>query len=337
MRRLTAQAPAKLILSGEHAVLYDQPAIAMAVNRYTTTTTTWRDTPHIHFKFLDLAYAKSHTCAALRRLAMNLQNDYNSFLEGKCSIRKVLKRPFQLLQYSVSNLLDSLNVTLPCGVEIAVDSTIPIGCGMGSSAAAVLSTLYSVTNFLDYKWQRADYLSFSKSIENLQHGRSSGLDLHLSTYGGCVLFKDGEVQARPVPQMPMYIVNTGKPTSSTGECVSAVAPLFKDQGLANEFGNVTRNIDQAINQNDLHDFKRGIKDNHALLQRIGVVPAKVSKFIHAIEQYGGAAKVCGAGAVSGKNAGIVLIVADPEIKDLVKMHGYSLQTIQVDPYGTRII
>ncbi len=48
---LTVQAPAKLILSGEHAVLYAQPALAMAVNRYTTTTTTWLDSPHINFKF----------------------------------------------------------------------------------------------------------------------------------------------------------------------------------------------------------------------------------------------------------------------------------------------
>ena len=55
---LTARAPAKLIISGEHSVLYGQPAIAMAVDRYTTTTTNWGDSKYIDFKFPDLAYAK---------------------------------------------------------------------------------------------------------------------------------------------------------------------------------------------------------------------------------------------------------------------------------------
>ena len=75
MVSLTARTPAKLILSGEHAVVYGQPAIAMAVDRYTTTTTTWRDSPHIHFKLADLKYAKTITLQTLQRLTMQLQTD----------------------------------------------------------------------------------------------------------------------------------------------------------------------------------------------------------------------------------------------------------------------
>jgi len=146
---LTARAPAKLIISGEHSVLYGQPAIAMAVNRYTTTTTAWRDTPNIHFKFLDLAYAKTHTFKTLQILAKQLRSDYVDFLDGKCSIGEVLKRPFELLQYSVSNLIEHLNLKLPRGMEISVDSSIPVGCGMGSSASAVISTLYALAAYLN--------------------------------------------------------------------------------------------------------------------------------------------------------------------------------------------
>jgi mevalonate kinase len=338
IQSLTARAPAKLIISGEHSVLYGQAAIAMAVDRYTTTTTTWRDSPHIHFKLLDLAYAKTHTFKALRRLTRQLQQDYSLYLKGQCGIRDVLKRPFELLQYSVSNLLQQLNLQLPKGVEIAVDSSIPLGCGMGSSASAVISTLYALTRLLNLNWQPADYLIFGKEIENLQHGKSSGLDLHLVTYGGCVRFQDGVTQARTAPSMPMHIVNTGKPLSTTGECVSKVAKVFaQSKTLANDFGAITDQVDVALMTNNIVDFKHALQANQRLLTDIGVVPSKVVDFIRDIEASGGAAKICGAGTVAGDNAGIVLLISDQDLGAVVTKHGYQMQAIQVDHYGTQII
>jgi mevalonate kinase len=336
--KLTARTPAKLIISGEHSVLYGQPALAMAVDRYTQTTTTWHDSPHIYFNLLNLSYAKSFTYNTLQRIRKNLHQDYGNFLNGGCNIRAVLKRPFELLQYSVSNLFDALNIQLLKGVEIAVDSSIPMGCGMGSSAAAIISAIYALTNFLNINWQANDYVNFAKQIENLQHGRSSGLDLHLVTHGGFMRFQDGCAEARPVPQIQMYIINTGAPDSTTGECVTKVAELFKrDPNLALEFGTVTNAIDMAIAQNDIEALKIGIRANHKLLDRIGVVPAKVSKLVAEIEAQNGAAKICGAGAIKGDNAGVVLVLADPDIQHIADKHGYSLQPIQVDTHGTRII
>jgi mevalonate kinase len=54
-------APGKLILSGEHAVLYGQPALAMAVNRYATATVTKQMLPQISFHLSDLAH-RSRVC-----------------------------------------------------------------------------------------------------------------------------------------------------------------------------------------------------------------------------------------------------------------------------------
>ncbi len=323
---LTARAPAKLILSGEHSVLYGQPALAMAIDRYTTTTTTWSDTSKIHFNFLDLAYAKSYTLYALQRLTKKIREDYSN------------KRPFELLQYLVSNLFEILNIKLSRGLNISVGSNIPIGCGMGSSSAAIISTVYALANLLQCNWPSVDYLSFSREVENLQHGKSSGLDLHLVTYGGCVRFENGLTYKRTIPQMPITIVNTGKPESSTGTCVTHVAPIFLNSpDLANKFGSITNQIDAALAANDLLEFKRGIRANHSLLCRIGVVPSKVANFISDIESSGGAAKICGAGAVVGNNAGVVLLVADHDVQDIVHKHGYEIQPIQVDTHGITVI
>ncbi len=83
--------------------------------------------------------------------------------------------------------------------------------------------------------------------------------------------------------------------------------------------------------------KHSIRANHRLLQKIGVVPTKVANFIADIESSGGAAKICGAGAITGDNAGVVLLLADPGITEIAQRYGYELQTLEVDPYGTRIV
>jgi len=326
LKSLTATAPAKLIISGEHSVLYGQPALAIAINRYTSTTTTWSATARIHFDLLDLSYAKSYTRKALLSIAKNLRDDYR------------IKRPFELLQYSVSRLLEVLNIKLSRGVDICVESNIPIGCGMGSSAAAIVSTVSALTALLHYDWNGCDQLAFCREIESLQHGKSSGLDLHLVTHGGCVRFEDGITQSRAVPKIPLSIVNTGQPESSTGACVAHVMPAFtNDPKLASEFAVVTNHIDTALAANDLLEIKRGIRANHSLLRRIGVVPDKVANFISEIEVAGGAAKICGAGAVLGDNAGVVLLMADHGVQNIIRKYGYELQSIQVDTHGITII
>ena len=335
--QLTARAPAKLIISGEHSVLYGQPAIAMAVNRYTETTATWTKKSSVHFKLLNLAYAKTHTLKALKKIRYKLQEDYANFLHGKCGIRDVLKRPFELLQYSVSSLLEHINTTLPRGLEIQVNSTIPIGCGMGSSAAAVVSTLHALSHFLQLDWDLSNFISFGRELENLQHGKSSGLDLHLATFGGCVCFQAGKASCIEHINMPMYIVNTGKPQATTGECVNFVAPKFATGQLASNFGMVTKKIDAAIQSGNIIDFQAAIQNNHQLLSSIGVVPKKVANFIKDIEMNGGAAKVCGAGSISGDNGGIVMVVTQHDVNCIVAKYGYKLEQIEVDNYGTKVV
>lgn len=334
---LTARAPAKLIISGEHAVVYGKPAIAMAIDRYTTATTAWQDNHNINFKFANLAYAKQFTIDSLNAIRIQLQQNYAAFLKGQLSINEVLTRPFELLQYAVSSLLHKFNLDLPNGVNISVYSNIPVGCGMGSSAAAVTSTLYALTNFLGIQWSPADYLQFAREIESLQHGKSSGLDVRLTAHGGCVRFQNGITESLDAPVMPMYLINTGQPVSSTGECVQQVANLFRDKQVADNFGQVTDRVQQALSSNNLVSFKQAIGDNHRLLQAIGVVPKKIANFIADIESQGGAAKICGAGAISGDNAGAVLLVCEHDLSAVVRDYGYEMQTIKMDKHGTQII
>lgn len=339
-RGTVARSPAKLILSGEHAVVYGNPAIAMAVNCYAESAIRPHLLPKIFFNFLNLKYAKSFTLKTLHIFKERMQKQYHEFLEGNCGIKDVLKKPFELLQYTVTDLLENSHILLNQGVEIRSSSNIPIGCGMGSSAATVMSTLYALVHFFKLEFDPARILNLGKEAENLQHGRSSGLDLQLTLKGGCLKFQEGITEKRPFPNIPFTIVNTGMPLSTTGQCVSAVSNHFKSGTLKEDFRGITNAFDEALQQNHFEQMKFLIRENHKLLVKIGVVPLRVQEFIEALENEGAAAKICGAGSVMGDNAGVLLILNEEEnhhIQKIVQDFGYVNQVVHEDPYGTRII
>ena len=351
-QKLKAISPAKLILAGEHAVLYGHPAIAVAVDRYAESCISNQILPTIIFNFLNLDYAKSFTLQALTLLKHRLREQYHAFLHGQCNIREVLKMPFELLQFAVSNLLEKLNIELPHGLEIHTSSNIPMGCGMGSSAATVMSTLFALAHFLKLDLDPNRFLTLGKEAENLQHGRSSGIDLQLALQGGCIKFKEGKTEKKSPLQIPLSIVHTGTPLTTTGQCVAFTEPFFREGGLGDDFGSVAESLALALseqaqsNQDSTRNFteiKRCVRENHQLLLRVGVVPDKVAAFIQSVEKLGGAAKICGAGAIAGENAGIVWIVGDEELKNsdemqmLLQSYGYQMQVVQSDNHGTRIV
>ena len=101
-----------------------------------------------------------------------------------------------------------------------------------------------------------------------------------------------------------YWIHTGTPTVSTGVCVDQVRRHFGDSDIWSEFSAVTDAMHDRLSQGDSIDEL--VKQNHRLLNRIGVVPAQVAALIERIEERGGVAKVSGAGSVQGDAAGLVL-------------------------------
>ena len=195
-KSLTIRTPGKLILSGEHAVVYGNSALAIAINRYTETTISGQakvDQKNILFNLLNFRYHQEHSLSALRHLKRGIQDRYQQFLQGQYRIRDVLKEPFELMQFAVTHLIDNRQVNLMEGIEIRTDSNIPIGCGMGSSAAAVVSSMMAVARFSNLDIDLESCYQLAWEAENMQHGHSSGVDVYLVLHGGCISFKkDGQ-------------------------------------------------------------------------------------------------------------------------------------------------
>ena len=263
-------APGKLILSGEHSVVYGQPALAMAVNRYATATVTHERLPQILFDFADLAHRSRLSVTGLQNLKARIKRKYHRFIRGEYSIRQVLHKPFELAQFALSVFSDAVNLSLPHGVKIRVQSDIPIGCGMGSSAATIISVMHAVSSYLQVTMTPDMLFELALETENMQHGHSSGFDLRVAQRGGCLYLNEQQLQERSIPDVPMYLVNTGTPVTSTGECVEKVKSYFlQSQQLCDEFGAVTNAMDAALQQQDWRELQTAIRENHRLLTRIG--------------------------------------------------------------------
>jgi mevalonate kinase len=311
--------------------------VAMAIDRSVTATIEESLEGEVTFDLPDINERDSFTLLALQDFKRRAAQNYHLFLEGELGIRDVLHKPIDLFKYGFITVLDGLHRQLDRGIVIKLKSNLPVGSGMGSSAASVLSELRALGHYLRVDFKPEWYYEFSIEAEKLQHGHPSGVDSYISLYGGCATFENGEAQSIPLPRMQMYLVETGMPDVTTGECVVQVKEQFEKDMIWNDFEDVTREVESAVRENNDTLMRSLLRENHRLLCRIGVVPEKVQRFVGDVEAAGGAAKVCGAGSVRGENGGVVLVLADFMPTTLAEKYGYTISPVRGDPLGTRIV
>lgn len=334
---MKAVAPGKLIISGEHSVVHGAPAIAMAVDKSAVAEIVPTDASGVSFDLHGLEPGESFTLRALQDFRERVRKNYDQFRAGDLGIRDVLAKPADLFKYAYVMTLDALHHKIDEGVCLKIRSNIPMGCGMGSSAATVLSEVRALGHYFRVDFKPQWYYDFSLEAEKMQHGRPSGVDSYISLHGGCARFQNGAAEKMPLPRMRMFTVETGTPLSTTGECVMQVDKDFAGSSIWSEFADVTDGMADAISADNAPLVRKLICENHRLLEKIGVVPPKVCRFISEIEAQGGAAKICGAGAVRGDAGGIVLVLADQAPAELCEKYGYRVATLRGDPLGTRLV
>jgi mevalonate kinase len=334
---MKARAPGKLILSGEHSAVYGRPALVMALKRYAHAEVTPTDDDFIHLSFPGGFSDDQFPVAALPGLKQRLQRNYHAFLTGSMDIQHVLSSPAELIYYALIHLLEHEGRELEHGWRVALTTDLPVGSGMGASAAISVAVLGAAAATWDIAMDKEKLYRLALDVEKLQHGHPSGVDPFVSVNGGCLRFQEGEATVLPEIRTPMYLVLTGAPASSTGECVSTVARQFpKDDPVWRAFEHVTADLEKAFETNDRESILAGVHANHRLLTRIGVVPDRVGKFIEQVEKSGDAAKICGAGAVRGIHGGVVAVFSRTPPDKLCKDFDYELAPVELEPHGFMI-
>ena len=348
--------PGKVILSGEHAVVYGTPALACAIQKYAFAKVVSIDIEGVHLTVPALGIDQHFSNLQLTQLALNTQLRHQHFVNDSGLLSNVVASPVQFFAAALgaSGLVDLLSNQPGLGIELTMD--LVAGGGMGSSAALVAAMLAAAFKHIGQPLTAQQLILKTTQSEHWQHGRSSGLDPYVCVMGGLQRYEKGTGQRQVLKQLSAcFLVTTGKPDSSTGECVEAVKQHAFSDHLWRQFGQVQEDLLQCmlkgspVNRhhsvlNDRHvsiqvphatAMVNAIAANHKLLQHIGVVPKAVAGFVAEIESNGGAAKICGAGSVVGDHAGLVFVVGLElaHIKELCLNYAYGVQEMLPDLEG----
>ena len=331
----TACAPGKIILSGEHAVVYGSPALALAVDRHMRIHYRPDQLPRLSWH----AQERTHVLGLdkLANLRRRLDNHFERYLRGELPITRILQKPAELAFYAVdmARMLSGLDIR-PQG-SLSIDSDIPIGAGMGSSAALIAALLKLFGHFED----QDELIRQVRHCERLQHGRGSIIDAAAVCSGGLVRVQGEQVESLALPEQGLgngfFWLFTGTPASSTGACVDQVRRNFAGAAIWDEFAATTQAFESALMAGD--SLLEPIRHNHRLLTRIGVVPAPLQRLAEQVEQAGGAAKVCGAGAVSGDQGGLMLLLLPDGMTpaQLPLLPDWHWGVLKEDKQGVRIL
>ena len=312
---ISASAPGKIVLMGEHAVVFGKPAIALAVN-------------------LRLRCRIDHS-------SENLVNGQPLATAGN---------PY--LSYIVNNL--SKNTDIPSNQQLSFDvlSDIPAGSGLGSSAALSVATIGALAALENKPLNEEAISKKAFEVEYDVQGRASPMDSSVSTHGGGIFLdskkgpdflwqstrndKSWYIHDLKVPQMGMVIGYTGirKPT---GPMISRVASYCKRTKFAceiiDEIGDITLEGAEAINHNDIEKLGRLMTKNHKLLAILGVSSPELQNLVDAALPHSYGAKLTGGG---GGGSMIALTDKPEKVYKAIKLRGGTPYIVHTGVDGLKI-
>jgi len=269
--------PGKIILFGEHAVVYGRPALAVPVTQVhadvevldSDSAGVWIQAPDIHL------HAELNTLPSDHPIASVI---HNLFFLSRIS-------PFP-----------SLN--------IKITSTIPVASGLGSGAAVTVALTRAVSTHINYPMTDEQVNAFAYEIEKLHHGTPSGIDNTVITYAKPVYFIKGQPIETLQVAKPFTIVigNTGI-SAPTKESVGDVRKLWeadkaKWETVFDEIGNIAKQARKALESDSLLSNTLGklMNQNHTLLQELTVSSPELDKLVSAARSAGAlGAKMSGGG------------------------------------------
>jgi len=281
---VVASAPAKIILFGEHFVVYGEPAVVTAIDKRAYVSAELRKDRRIYIKSADLGASGFFT-----------DEDFEAERGGPEARTKL-----EPIRIAVQKVLDISKKRV--GVSVEVHSSIPVASGLGSSAAVAAATGAAVSHVLGAKISREEIFRVAYEAERFVHGTPSGIDPTVSTYGGVILFRKdmGFNPIRVEGDIPFVVGDTGI-ERSTGEMVakvrerkeryaSIINPLIKTGGK------IALSAAEALEKGDLNTLGELMDINHSLLSAIGVSNEALERLVYAARKAGAlGAKLTGAG------------------------------------------
>ena len=288
--RVLASAPAKIILFGEHSVVYGKPAIAAAIDLRTYVWAEFNKNGRIRIEAKDIRVPGLTVSFSDKEIYF--ETDYGKAAEVLSYVRE-----------AINLVLEEASVKE--GVTVSITSQIPVGAGLGSSAAVAVATIGAVSKLLGLELKKEEIAKLGHKVELLVQGASSGIDPTVSAIGGFLYYQKGNFESLPVVELPIVVGYTGS-SGSTKELVAKVRRSFEEMPeivnpILNSMGKLVEKVREIILSEHDKDIKfellgRLMNINHGLLDALGVSTKSLSDLVYASREAGAlGAKITGAG------------------------------------------
>jgi mevalonate kinase len=279
MKNTTAQSKGKVIISGEHSVVYGMPALVGSIKLFREVV-----------------------------------------------LREPVKRKISQPAFvdNLFNIFEKKFGQSSHQLEVVDLGKLPIGSGLGSSAAYAHAVFLSLLKHFNLSATKAELYEMVQESERFAHGNPSGVDATAVVYGGLLEFfrKEDAVNINQLgdennvlKKANFYLIDSGRPVESTKEMIAVVSDRVKSDQVASkvleQIGELTTKLITQVRQNTFE--VNLLQDNEKLLELLGVVGEKAQKMIAQLEEIGAVAKITGAGGVKD-GSGMLLVYAKDQKK-----------------------
>jgi mevalonate kinase len=311
---VSAIAPGKVILFGEHAINRGQPALAMAVGLYARCRIT-RGATAATYRFKSGEHEQEVARADLFELGKQVDgyrkaNDY-------AAIQKLAADDyFAPAKY----ILAGIGTAIPDALDFTWTSDVPISSGLGSGGSAFAAMVTAVTKLIPQQTTMDQKADWAHRGDVVAHGGiASALDTQASLIGGVIRYIGRGLADRVpcAPRLAVVIGNTGI-KASTAEVNNKVREWVAErpdsrQSYFETIGALTRTGLNIIQRGDWAELGRLMNMNQLVLEKIGVSSPELEKLIDAAWAKGAlGAKLSGSGG-----GGIIIALATPQNKQAV--------------------
>jgi len=334
-----ASAPGKIILFGEHFVVHGTKAILAAIDKRVTVTTTITEKNSLKINSQLGTFEMQYHSHRRTDNSLEKRRQYSGYPEYFTANNSSIKNEFMPFVYLVAKLYDWTETKpmlvehrYPDGLEITIDSDIPVGVGLGSSSACCVAAAASLcalfrrlqgdgfnpTKHCKGKFSKnetSEILKLAKEAEQTIFPDTSGADCAVCTYGGMIEHPSIE-KIDNTFDLNLLIANSMIPHNTKNSVEKVNKFKENDKERFSQLCDLeTKLIDEvitAMKNNDATAFGLKMSENQKYLEEIQVSNDTLRDMISSLEEISLGAKITGAG-----DGGCVIALIKDEDMDKV--------------------
>jgi len=333
-RQIEAIAPGKVILFGEHFVVYGYPSLIASIDKL--------------FKVkVDFSPSTTDEIKIESNLGFRatIKNSVLYFPVGQDSVHnEIIKKLYGVIQYLVTQI--NLDYRSKYSIMISLDSEIPLGGGLGSSSAFCVALTGALYHLLENTVNKNKICYESINAEKILNRDTSGADCNICTFGGLGRFDRLNGFKRISADFGNYrflIINSGvsHDTFFMVEKVAKIKNNFPDDfnKLCIKYQEIYNQVTNLLGHKDLEQIGELFNRNHELLKSLSLSSPILNKIINICNSEGSlGTKITGAGG-----GGSVLSFLHKDDLSVIKNILKRLEILnlkyffaKIDPEGLRI-